>query len=51
MKVLKWVGIVFAVLFVIGIIAALFETDEPPRDCRRPNILREYDNENTKLHS
>ena len=25
--------------------------DEPPRDCRRPNILREYDNENTKLHS
>ena len=25
--------------------------NEPPRDCRRPNILREYDNENTKLHS
>ena len=24
---------------------------EPPRDCRRLNILREYDNENTKLHS
>ena len=24
---------------------------EPPRDCRRPNFLREYDNENTKLHS
>ncbi|MGP5347322.1 hypothetical protein ACTXLJ_11755 [Psychrobacter celer] len=23
---------------------------EPPRDCRRPNFLREYDNENTKLH-
>ena len=23
---------------------------EPPRDCRRPNILREYDNENTKLY-
>ncbi len=28
-----------------------FETSEPPRDCRRLNILREYDNENTKLHS
>jgi len=27
-KTLKWVGIVFAVLFVIGIIAAIFETDE-----------------------
>ncbi len=24
---------------------------EPPRDCRRPNILREYDNENTTLYS
>ena len=24
---------------------------ESPRDCRRPNFLREYDNENTKLHS
>jgi type I restriction enzyme R subunit len=24
---------------------------EPPRYCRRLNILREYDNENTKLHS
>ena len=24
---------------------------EPPRDCRRLNILREYDDENTKLHS
>ena len=24
---------------------------EPPRYCRRPNFLREYDNENTKLHS
>ena len=23
---------------------------EPPRDCRRPNFLREYDNENTTLH-
>ena len=23
---------------------------EPPRDCRRLNILREYDNENTKLY-
>lgn len=27
-KTLKWVGIVFALLFVIGIIAAIFETDE-----------------------
>jgi len=24
---------------------------EPPRDCRRLNILREYDNEKTSLHS
>ena len=23
---------------------------EPPLDCRRPNFLREYDNENTKLY-
>ncbi|PAT63453.1 hypothetical protein CIK80_13115 [Psychrobacter sp. JB193] len=23
---------------------------EPPRDCRRLNFLREYDNENTKLY-
>ena len=28
-----------------------YPDSEPPRDCRRPNILREYDNENTKLHS
>lgn len=27
-KTLKWVGIFFAVLFLIGIIAAIFETDE-----------------------
>lgn len=27
-KILKWVGIFFAVLFIIGIIAAIFETDE-----------------------
>ena len=26
-------------------------SDEPPRDCRRLNILREYDNEKTNLHS
>jgi|GEM_PF-3612901 len=25
-------------------------TNEPPRDCRRLNFLREYDNENTKLY-
>ena len=24
--------------------------NEPPRDCRRLNFLREYDNENTKLY-
>ena len=24
---------------------------EPPRDCRRLKILREYDNEKTNLHS
>ena len=29
----------------------LYDIYEPPRDCRRPNFLREYDNENTKLHS
>lgn len=27
-KILKWFGIFFAVLFVIGIVAAIFETDE-----------------------
>ncbi|KAF0567443.1 hypothetical protein FQV37_2220 [Psychrobacter nivimaris] len=27
-KTLKWVGIFFAVIFIIGIIAAIFETDE-----------------------
>jgi len=27
------------------------ELPEPPRDCRRLNILREYDNEKTNLHS
>ena len=31
--------------------SALYYTSEPPRDCRRPNILREYDNENTTLYS
>ena len=30
---------------------AVIKLNEPPRDCRRLNILREYDNENTKLHS
>ena len=28
-----------------------FNFSEPPRDCRRLNILREYDNEKTNLHS
>ncbi len=27
------------------------KASEPPRDCRRLNILREYDNETTNLHS
>lgn len=27
-KILKWIAVVFAVLFLIGIIAAIFETDE-----------------------
>ncbi len=27
-----------------------YELCEPPRDCRRLNFLREYDNENTKLY-
>ena len=26
------------------------DANEPPRDCRRLNFLREYDNENTKLY-
>ena len=30
---------------------SLLESIEPPRDCRRLNILREYDNEKTNLHS
>ena len=29
----------------------LLRHNEPPRDCRRLNILREYDNEKTNLHS
>ena len=32
-------------------VAFIGQYSEPPRDCRRLNILREYDNENTKLHS
>ena len=27
------------------------DKNEPPRDCWRLNILREYDNEKTNLHS
>lgn len=27
-KILKWIAVVFAVIFIIGIIAAIFETDE-----------------------
>ena len=37
-----------------GLLGANFGANnnfEPPRDCRRPNFLREYDNENTKLHT
>lgn len=41
-KTLKWIGIVFAVLFVIGIIAAIFETDEQA-------AARELKNEQDKI--
>ena len=34
-----------------GMMPEIYKLSEPPRDCRRLNILREYDNENTKLHS
>ena len=34
-----------------GMVGTAISWGEPPRDCRRLNILREYDNENTKLHS
>ncbi|MGP9637490.1 hypothetical protein ACT3TU_10395, partial [Psychrobacter sp. AOP3-A1-26] len=30
---------------------AIYPLLEPPRYCRRLNILREYDNEKTNLHS
>lgn len=42
MKALKWIGIVFAVLFVIGIIAAIFETDDQA-------AARELENEQDKI--
>ena len=29
----------------------VLDSNEPPRYCRRLNILREYDNEKTNLHS
>jgi hypothetical protein len=32
-------------------LAEQMASSEPPRDCRRLNILREYDNEKTNLHS
>lgn len=41
-KILKWVGIFFAVIFVIGIIAAIFETDEQA-------AARELKNEQDKI--
>ena len=41
-KTLKWIGIVFAVLFAIGIIAAIFETDEQA-------AARELKNEQDKI--
>lgn len=41
-KTLKWVGIFFAVLFAIGIIAAIFETDEQA-------AARELKNEQDKI--
>ena len=39
-----------SVLAQEGSEASLKIQSEPPRDCRRPNFLREYDNENTTLH-
>lgn len=41
-KILKWVGIVFAILFIIGIIAAIFETDEQ-------TAARELDTKNKEV--
>lgn len=41
-KILKWVGIVFLILFAIGIIAAIFETDEQA-------AARELKNEQDKI--
>lgn len=41
-KILKWVGIVFAILFIIGVIAAIFETDEQAAD-------RELDTKNKEV--
>lgn len=41
-KILKWVGIFFAVIFVISIIAAIFETDEQA-------AARELKNEQDKI--
>ena len=43
-------------LFILGSAQLLIKPlikliSEPPRDCRRLNILREYDNEKTNLHS
>ena len=43
-KIVKWIGIIFAVLFVISIIAAIFETDEQAVD-------RELKNEQDKVAS
>lgn len=41
-KTLKWVGIFFAVLFVVGIVATIFETDEQA-------AARELKNEQDKI--
>ena len=36
---------------LIELMVTIVVLGEPPRDCRRPNILRKYDNEKTNLHS
>lgn len=42
MKVLKWIGAIFLILFIIGIIATIFETDEQA-------AAREIKNEQDKI--
>ncbi len=37
-------------IFVVINTPRRMDVSEPPRDCRRLNAPREYDNENTKLY-